>query len=206
MTTPPSDGSTPWGDTLNAYLSTLQAEADTNQTNIANHVSAAPAGTSLSDPHGDRAYAQQLMAPIQQLINEALGFVQLDVLKVLPGDDWRDLRPCSGHFEPPTDNDHYPPQCRKRVDGRVELAGHVVITELVYNDVTIFPGVLPPDFRPSKTVTIPVTISVGGTGSLTITPDGFMSFTGLPGGLAPGTIIGIYGSYPLDAHYHLIQD
>lgn len=206
MTTPPSVGTAPWGTPLNSYLAGLQGEADTNQTNISDHVSAAPAGTPLTDPHGDRAYALSLMAPIQQFINEALGFVQLDVLKVLPGDDWRDLRPCSGHFEPPGDDDHYPPQCRKRVDGRVELAGHVIITELVYNDVTIFPGVLPPDFRPSKTVTIPVTISVGGTGSLTITSDGFMSFTGLPNGLAAGTIVGIFGSYPLDAHYGLIQD
>lgn len=206
MTTPnpPSVGLNPWGSPLNDYLAGLQGEADNNGTNFSDHISAAPAGTPLTDPHGDRAYALSLMAPIQQFINSAFGFVQLDVQAVLPGDDWRDLRPCSGHFEPP--NGHYPPQCRKRVDGRVELAGYVVITELVYNEVTIFPGVLPADFRPSKDIIITISLSVGGSGCLTVGADGFLSFTGLPEGLSPGTLVGIFGSYPLDAHYGLIQE
>jgi hypothetical protein len=209
VTTPPTTGTTNWGGPLDTYLAALQAEADNNGVNFADHISAAPAGTPLTDPHGDRAYALGLMAPIQQLVNQPSGFVQLGPGGRLPGRQWQDLRPVSGSFAPPTG--HYPPQYRTTLDGKIELAGYVVISAATYNGVTIFPAALPADCRPNLDVDILVTLSAAGsapsaaTPMMTIAADGTMTFSGLPGGLAPGTLVGIKGWFPLDSYYELLQ-
>lgn len=206
MTTPnpPTNGETNWGTPLNQYLAGLQADETTNEDNFSDHISAAPATATLSDPHGDRAYALGLMAPILSLVNQANGFVQLSAAGLLPGDTWHDLRPLSGSFTGPTGQ--YPPQYRMTLDGKVELAGYVVISATTYNGVQIFPGALPGNYRPNMQVPVPVTVGTGAAGGfLLVASNGTMTFTGLPTGLAAGTLIGIWGSYPLDAPYSLLQ-
>jgi len=79
MPTLPVDGQTGWGDTLNAYLNALDSEANTTQTNLSNH-----AGNTPADPHGDRAYAQSLVNPIINGVNQANGFVQLNSSGLIP--------------------------------------------------------------------------------------------------------------------------
>lgn len=209
---PPNVGDTGWGTTLNAFLeTTVLADAEAAQASIAAHISAAPASSPLSDPHGDRSFAQQLFAPIQTLINQSGGFVQLSVTGLLPGDIWHDLRPLSGSFVSPTSG-RYPPQYRMTLDGTVRLAGYVGLTGSNYNGVTIFPSPIPAAYRPNMPVNLPVTINATGTSTtippesaLVISPAGNLSFTGLPTGLAAGTFVGIYGTYPLDAPHTLIQ-
>jgi hypothetical protein len=75
----PSDGQTGWGDILNADINSLQTQANTTQTNLTNH-----AGNSPADPHGDRAYAQSIVNPIVNGVNQANGFVQLNSSGVIP--------------------------------------------------------------------------------------------------------------------------
>jgi len=69
----PSDGSTGWGDTLNAYITSLTAEANSTQTGLNAHAANSPA-----DPHGDRAYASSLTTPITTGTNAANGYVKLN--------------------------------------------------------------------------------------------------------------------------------
>lgn len=84
-TTPPAVGTTGWGTPLNDYLqNTLQAEANSNATLFANHVSASPTPTTLTDPHGDRAYAQGLIQAIISGANLANGFLQLTAMGAIP--------------------------------------------------------------------------------------------------------------------------
>lgn len=76
MTTPalPSDGSLNWGDPLNAYIvNVVMATLNSQVSNLNAHEANSPA-----DPHGDRAFALNLMLPITQHVNKAGGFVQLD--------------------------------------------------------------------------------------------------------------------------------
>lgn len=75
----PIDGQPDWGDVLNAYVSTLTSEANTTQTGLNNHASNNPA-----DPHGDRTYAQSLVNPIVNGINQPNGFVQLNSSGTIP--------------------------------------------------------------------------------------------------------------------------
>jgi polygalacturonase len=75
----PTDGQTGWGDVLNADITALQAEANTTATGLTNHASNSPA-----DPHGDRAYAQSLVNPIVNGVNQANGFVQLNSSGLIP--------------------------------------------------------------------------------------------------------------------------
>jgi len=75
----PIDGQTGWGDILNAYLNALSTEANTTQSNLANHSANTPA-----DPHGDRSYAQSLVNPIINGVNLANGFVQLNSQGLIP--------------------------------------------------------------------------------------------------------------------------
>lgn len=209
---PPNLGDQGWGAELNNYLeNTLEPLAQQGVSGIAAHISAAPASAPATDPHGDRAYALGLMAPLLSLINQAGGFVQLTASGFLPGDAWHNLRPLSGSFVAPPSG-QYPPQYRLTMDGDVRLAGYVGISSGSYNGVTIFPGALPPAYRPNMTVSLPVTISATGTttttppaAALLISSTGTMTFANLPPGLTAGTYIGIYGAYPLDAPHSLIQ-
>lgn len=75
----PVDGSLDWGDTLNAYLNTLQSEADQTRTTLSSHSANNPA-----DPHGDRTYAQSLVNPIVNGVNLPNGFVQLNSSGTIP--------------------------------------------------------------------------------------------------------------------------
>lgn len=75
----PIDGQTGWGDILNAYLNTLQTQANTTQGNLAGHSANTPA-----DPHGDRSYAQGLVSPIINGVNLPNGFVQLNSQGLIP--------------------------------------------------------------------------------------------------------------------------
>lgn len=79
-TTPPANGATNWGSPLNDYLvNDLQATITQNTANLTNHAANSPA-----DPHGDRAYALGLMAPILANVNAAGGFVQLNGSGLIP--------------------------------------------------------------------------------------------------------------------------
>lgn len=201
---PPAVGALGWGTTLDAYLqNTLQPLAQGAEDSITAHTSAAPPGALLADPHGDRAFALELLAPIVANINGASGFVQLGTGGALPGGPWTDLRPVSGSFTVPAFQ--YPPQYRMTLDGGVRLAGYVSIAAGTYNGVTIFPSALPPAARPNMNVSLPVVTSDGAAAMLTVTPDGTMSFGGLPDDLTSSTFVGIFGYYPLDSFYGLIE-
>lgn len=76
----PADGQTGWGDILNSDINTLQTQANGTQTGLNNHASNNP-----SDPHGDRAYAQSLVSPIINGVNQANGYVQLNSSGLIPG-------------------------------------------------------------------------------------------------------------------------
>jgi hypothetical protein len=207
----PVDGETDWGDALNAYITNV-AVAGTNQTatNLALHE-----GNSPTDPHGDRAYAASLMLPITQNVNQAGGFVQLTTGGLLPAsvtptpDTWHDLRPVGTAFA--MASGQYPPQYRQTLDGGVRLAGFIATTATGYNGALAFANALPVGVRPAKQVILPVTVSAAGsaatlgTAVMTIATSGFVTLSGLPTGLATGTLIGLYGWYPLDASYSLIE-
>jgi hypothetical protein len=75
----PIDGATGWGDTLNAYLNALTAEANLTQSNLNGHAANTPA-----DPHGDRSFAQNLVNPIISGVNSPNGFVQLNSSGTIP--------------------------------------------------------------------------------------------------------------------------
>lgn len=75
----PIDGATGWGDTLNAYLNALTAEANGTQSNLNSHAANTPA-----DPHGDRSFAQNLVNPIISGVNSPNGFVQLNSSGTIP--------------------------------------------------------------------------------------------------------------------------
>jgi hypothetical protein len=75
----PVDGQTGWGDILNAYLNSLQTQANATQSNLTSHDNNTPA-----DPHGDRAYAQGLVNPIINGVNLPNGFVQLNSQGLIP--------------------------------------------------------------------------------------------------------------------------
>jgi polygalacturonase len=75
----PIDGQTNWGDPLNAFIASLQAEANSTQGNLNNHSANTP-----SDPHGDRAYAQSIVNPIINGVNLPNGFVQLNSQGLIP--------------------------------------------------------------------------------------------------------------------------
>lgn len=69
----PSSGQLNWDIPLNAAITTVDTDALSAQTNIANHSSNVPA-----DPHGDRAYANSLVAPLTTGTNLPNGYVKLD--------------------------------------------------------------------------------------------------------------------------------
>ena len=74
----PTTGDSNWGVPLNSYISTVVlAAAQSAQVSIANH----QAGT---DPHGDRAYAQALVAPLTSGVNGPNGFLQLNGIGKIP--------------------------------------------------------------------------------------------------------------------------
>lgn len=75
----PVDGQTGWGDVLNADINTLQSQANTTQATLNSHSSNSPA-----DPHGDRAYAQSIVNPIINGVNQPNGFVQLNSSGTIP--------------------------------------------------------------------------------------------------------------------------
>lgn len=209
---PPAIGDLNWGTELNDYLdNTLMPQVTQNTSNFSTHVASAPSPATSSDPHGDRAYALQLMAPIQSGVNGPSGFVQLDANGRLPTKDaWHDLRPVTANFATNL-SQWYPPQYRVNLDGEVRLAGYVLTTAYAYNGVLIFSSPLPSPYTPDKEVHLPVTVSAPGTADsfgtpmLVITTSGTMTFAGLPTGLAAATAIGLYGSYPIDASHSLIQ-
>ena len=79
MASLPFDGQTDWGDILNNYLNVLSAEANSTQVSLQNH-----AGNSPTDPHGDRAYAQSLVAPFTVGLNTPNGLVKLNGSGTIP--------------------------------------------------------------------------------------------------------------------------
>src|SRR5580698_3257940 len=62
----PSDGQLDWGDPLNQFLNDLSANVTAHEAN------------SPSDPHGDRAFAQGLIAPLTSGVNLPNGLVRLN--------------------------------------------------------------------------------------------------------------------------------
>jgi Pectate lyase superfamily protein len=79
MTALPVDGASGWGDTLNAYLTSLSASVAGNTTSIANHASNNPA-----DPHGDRAFTTGLVNPITTGVNGPNGYVKANSSGFIP--------------------------------------------------------------------------------------------------------------------------
>lgn len=69
----PVDGQLNWGDPLNAAVTQVDTDALNAQSTINNHAANMP-----SDPHGDRAFAQTLFAPITSGTNQPNGYVKLD--------------------------------------------------------------------------------------------------------------------------------
>lgn len=215
MTTPnpPSIGDTNWGSELNDFLeNTLVPEISTNASNFSNHIAAAPVTATSADPHGDRAYALALMAPFIQNINKASGVIQLNAAGQMPLGTWQDLRPVATAFTSQGSGQAlYPPQYQVCMDGTVRLAGYFYISATTYNGQRVFVTALPLSLRPNMPVDIPVTLNAAGTSALYETPmitigtDGSVTLNGCPGGLAAGTAVGIYGWYPLDSYYSLIE-
>lgn len=210
MTTPalPTDGMTDWGDALNAYITNVVVSTlNTWVTNLSSHEANSP-----SDPHGDRAFALNLMLPITQNVNQPGGFVQLTTAGLVPAsvlptpDTWHDLRPYATSFAVATGL--LPPQYRQ-VNGGVQLAGYVATTANGY-DAFVLANYLPDAIIPNAAVDLPVTVSAAGTGAsdgtpiMTIGTDGTVLLSQMPTGLATGTVIGIAGWYPLSALYSLI--
>lgn len=79
MATLPNAGDLAWAGPLNTDILALQAEADATQTALANH-----AGNSPADPHGDRAYTNNLIMPLITGLNLPNGLVQLNAQGLIP--------------------------------------------------------------------------------------------------------------------------
>jgi hypothetical protein len=74
----PSTGDSNWGVPLNSYITTVVlAQANAAAASIASHAAA-------SDPHGDRAYALGLVAPLTTGVNGPNGFLQLNNIGKIP--------------------------------------------------------------------------------------------------------------------------
>jgi hypothetical protein len=74
----PATGDSNWGTPLNSYITTVVlAQANAAAASIASH----QAG---SDPHGDRAYALGLVAPLTTGVNGPNGFLQLNSIGKIP--------------------------------------------------------------------------------------------------------------------------
>lgn len=212
--TPPNIGDTNWGTELNGYLDeTLAPEVNQVSTAFANHVAAAPVTATGSDPHGDRAFAQQLFAPLSQNVNGASGFVQLNGQGAMPLSAWQDFRPVTNTFTTEGTPQSYPPQYQADMSGRVWLAGYFYTGSGSYNGQRVFVNSLPSALRPNFPVNVNVTLNASGTGTsfgstpiITIGTDGSVTLGGCPAALPAGTAVGIYGWYPLDAYYSLIQE
>lgn len=204
MTTPslPTDGQTDWGDPLNAYIANVvMATLNAQVSNLADHEANSPA-----DPHGDRAFALNLMLPITQNVNQPGGFVQLTTAGLLPSsvtptpDTWHDLRPYATAFAAATGK--LPPQYRQS-DGGVQLAGYVATTANGYN-AYVFANYLPQAIIPPFPVDLPVTVPGYGLGLMTVGTDGTVLLSQMPTNVPAGTPIGMFGWYPLAASYSLI--
>lgn len=205
MTTPalPTDGQVNWGDPLNTYIANVvMATLNTQVANLSSHEANSP-----TDPHGDRAYALNLMLPITQNVNLPGGFVQLTGAGFLPSsvtptpDSWHDLRPYSTAFV--AASGRIPPQYRK-ADGGVRLAGYIATTATAYNGSLAFANVLPTGIWPTDPVDLPVTVPGYGTGLMTISASGNVTLSELPASVPAGTPVGLFGWYPLAASYTLI--
>lgn len=214
MTTPqpPGIGDLNWGTELNNYLTnTIQAGITSNQSELNSHVAGAPATATSSDPHGDRAYAQSIIVPLTQNVNKANGFLQLNPSGQVPLGTWQDLRPVATGFGSSGTTVRYPPQYLVTLDGSVRLAGYFFLTSETYNGQRVFVNALPPTLIPLQAVDLRVTLDAAGTTPssqppmITIGTDGSVTLNGCPAGLAAGTAVGIYGEYPLDAYYSMIQ-
>jgi hypothetical protein len=68
----PIDGQLNWGDPLNAEILADETQITANSTNVNNHIQNIPA-----DPHGDRAYAANLVGGLISGINQPNGLVRL---------------------------------------------------------------------------------------------------------------------------------
>ena len=78
MSSLPNTGDSNWGSPLNDYITNVVlAEANTAEANIASHQVA-------GDPHGDRAYALALVAPLTSGVNGPNGFLQLNSIGKIP--------------------------------------------------------------------------------------------------------------------------
>src|SRR6185312_8285935 len=74
----PSVGDSNWGTPLNQYIITVVlAQANAAAASIASHAAG-------SDPHGDRAYALGLVAPLTVGVNGPNGFLQLTNIGKIP--------------------------------------------------------------------------------------------------------------------------
>ncbi len=74
----PVTGASNWGVPLNNYIiNVVLAAANTANSAISNHQTA-------SDPHGDRAYALSLVAPLTTGVNGPNGFLQLNSIGKIP--------------------------------------------------------------------------------------------------------------------------
>lgn len=69
----PVSGQLNWDAPLNTAINQVDTDATTAQSNITNHAANVPA-----DPHGDRAFASALFAPITSGTNLPNGYVKLD--------------------------------------------------------------------------------------------------------------------------------
>jgi hypothetical protein len=74
----PNVGDSAWGTPLNSYItSVVLAAAQSAQVSITNHQAA-------GDPHGDRAYALSIVAPLTTGVNGPNGFLQLNGIGKIP--------------------------------------------------------------------------------------------------------------------------
>jgi len=74
----PSTGDSNWGTPLNSYITTVVlAQANAAAASIASHQAA-------TDPHGDRAYALSIVAPLTSGVNGPNGFLQLNNIGKIP--------------------------------------------------------------------------------------------------------------------------
>lgn len=208
MTTPaqslPQDGASDWGDTLNSYITNVIVDnMSTTAQNLANHEANDPA-----DPHGDRAYALQLVLPITQNADKPGGFVELNSAGMIPSqflppeDTWHDLRPYNRPFQEAYG--FLPPQYRQ-VNGGVQIAGYVQITSRDYFGSPLFANALPSSVWPPSQVDLPVAVSQWflNPAVITVSRDGYITLNQIPVRLPPGTEVSLSCWYPLD-NYGLI--
>lgn len=74
----PATGDSNWGTPLNSYITTVVlAQANAAAASIASHQAA-------GDPHGDRAYALSIVAPLTSGVNGPNGFLQLNSIGKIP--------------------------------------------------------------------------------------------------------------------------